>query len=569
VLEGAVQVKQTGAERLVRPGEQAASSAAVSSLTPREAVAWSADAERYVTLVSELAKIEQKIAAMPASALRTQAKLTPYLPEGVVVFGAAPNLSNTLQLAVSFAEERARENEAFREWWNAPSGKVMREMLTRTQTVLPMLGEEIAFALAQGPGGKDRIPLVFAEYASGRQEELKAALGQLITGAAYTVTDRLMLITDTPEHLAWATASMGRGAGSAFAAEIAQRYQRGVGWMIGLDLASMPTQAPEGAPTVLVGSTKMKHVFFEQRAAQGSEENEATLSFAGARQGMAAWLATSGTTGAAEYISGDAMFAFAGTTREPRQVFDEILSMMTQAKPGFADELKKFETEAGISVANDIAASLGTDFAVAVETAALPLPGALAAIEVYRPATLDATVRSLVEAFNGKLTAENQQHKLALTQQTIDGQVWMSLTAASSPVTIWWTYDRGYLVMSNERGVAVRAIQNRNGGLALVSSTTFRQQLPSGSGLHPSGFVWFNLKGALQGLLSQVENPLLRKLAEDRDPILIVVNGETERIRAASRTRLTSLVLDGMLAGSVMGASSNPKATMRKHGASH
>jgi len=568
VLEGAVQVKQTGSDRLVKPGEQAASTAAV-AMTTREAVAWSADAEKYIEIISELSKIEKKLATVPAAALRTQARLVPYLPEGVVVYGAAPNLSNTLQLAVSFAEERARENESFRQWWDAPSGKVMREMLARTQTVLPMLGDEIAFALAKGATGKDHIPLVFAEYTNGRQAELKAALAQLITGAAYTVTDRLMLITDTPEHLAWATASLGRGANSAFAAEITQRYQRGAGWLIGLDAADMSQQAPEAQAKLLLGSTRMKSVFFEQRSAQGTEENEATLAFAGARSGMASWLATSGTTGAAEYISSEAIFALAGTTKEPRQVFDEIVAMMSQGQPAFADELRKFEAESGINVANDIASSLGTDFAVAVETAALPLPGSLAAIEVYKPATLDATVRQLVEAFNNKLTAEHQGLKLALTQQTIDGRVWMSLTTASSPVTVYWTYDRGYMIMSNERGVAVRAIQNRNGGFALVTSATFRQQLPTGSGLHPSGFLWFNLKGALQGLLSQATNPLLRKISEDRDPILIVVNGETERIRAASRTRLTSLVLDGMLAGSVMGASSTPNATMRKHGASH
>jgi ferric-dicitrate binding protein FerR (iron transport regulator) len=568
VLEGAVQVKQTGSDRLVKPGEQAASTAAVASLTTKDAVAWSANAEQYIELINEIAKIEKKLAAMPGQALRTQARLLPYLPEGVVIYGAAPNLNNTLQLAVSLAEERARENESFRQWWDAPSGKVMREMLTRTQTVLPMLGDEIAFALAKGPDGNRHIPLVFAEYASGRQAELKAALGQLLTDAAYTVTDRLMLITDTPEHLAWATASLGRGANSVFATDIAQRYQRGAGWLIGLDVANMPHQ-PEPQASALLGATRLKSVFFEQRTAQGAEENEATLAFDGARSGMAAWLATSGSTGAAEYISSEAIFAMAGTTKEPRQVFDEIVSMMSKGQPGFADALRKFETEAGVNVANDIAASLGTDFAVAVETAALPLPGSLAAIEVYKPATLDATVRQLVEAFNNKLTAEHQGMKLTLAQQTIDGRVWTSLTTATSPVTVYWTYDRGYLIMSNERGVATRAIQNRDGGFALVSSTTFRQQLPTGSSLHPSGFLWFNLKGALQGLLSQSTNPLLRKISEDRDPILIVVNGETERIRAASRTRLTSLVLDGMLAGSMMGASSTPNATMRKHGASN
>ena len=39
------------------------------------------------------------------------------------------------------------------------------------------------------------------------------------------------------------------------------------------------------------------------------------------------------------------------------------------------------------------------------------------------------------------------------------------------------------------------------------------------------------------------------RLVGSRDPVLIVVDGEMERIRATGRTRLTSLMLDLMLAG--------------------
>jgi hypothetical protein len=52
-----------------------------------------------------------------------------------------------------------------------------------------------------------------------------------------------------------------------------------------------------------------------------------------------------------------------------------------------------------------------------------------------------------------------------------------------------------------------------------------------------------------------IPNPAIQKMAADRDPVLVVLNGETERIRVASRTRITSLLLDMMTTGSALGAS--------------
>ena len=115
------------------------------------------------------------------------------------------------------------------------------------------------------------------------------------------------------------------------------------------------------------------------------------------------------------------------------------------------------------------------------------------------------------------------------------------------PLGITWTYDGGYMVAGSDRGVAERAIATRNGGSPLVWSPAFLGQLPSSAGLHPSGFVWLNAKGAL-GILSALSpSPALRELVEERDPILVVFDGTPEQIHAASRTRVTGLIVDLML----------------------
>jgi hypothetical protein len=80
-----------------------------------------------------------------------------------------------------------------------------------------------------------------------------------------------------------------------------------------------------------------------------------------------------------------------------------------------------------------------------------------------------------------------------------------------------------------------------------VWSPDFIGQLPSSAGLHPSAFAWLNAKGALGILSTLSSNATLRELVAGRDPILAVFDGTPEQIHAASRTRISGLILDVML----------------------
>jgi hypothetical protein len=116
-----------------------------------------------------------------------------------------------------------------------------------------------------------------------------------------------------------------------------------------------------------------------------------------------------------------------------------------------------------------------------------------------------------------------------------------------SPLSVTWTYDRGYMVAASDRGTALRALAIRDGGSPLVWSSAFQQQLSASIGLHPSGFVWLNTKGAFQNFAALVSNPTIQKLIAERDPILVLFSGDTEQIRAVSRTRLSGIIMDIML----------------------
>jgi hypothetical protein len=409
---------------------------------------------------------------------------------------------------------------------------------------------------------------VAAEVLPGKRAELARALDALRiesggTPLPYSVTEKLMVASDSQPHLEWLIQHLGQGATSPFAEAIAARYQRGAGWLLGLDIepALAMTSSPEAS--ALIGTQQMKHLFFEQRGLQGTEENGVTLTFKGPRVGMASWLAGAGSGGAAEYASSDAIFALYASTREPRQLFEELIAQL--AKSEFSKELDEAQRKLGLSFTGDLAAAIGTESAFALEGFSVTGPAWVMAVLVNDPTTLDNSLRKLVEMFNSELGTEDQAKRITIVQETADGRSWSTLQSGVALLSVTWTYDRGYLVAASDRGAAARAIATRSGGASLVWSTAFRQQLPSSAGLHPSGFVWLNTRGALQGLEALVPNATLQKLIAEKDPILVVFSGTTEQIHAASRTRLTGLILDVMMLES-LGRTKGVQAAVQQRG---
>jgi hypothetical protein len=512
----------------------------------RQAIAWSSEAEKYSSLLAEFAGIEKEISKLPSPAVRTQARLLRYLPPGTMVYFAIPNLDGTIRQALRLVEQRARDNAALNEWWSSERGQELKQSLDRLQAVTPLLGEEVVFALVPDPGRKGNyMPIVLSQIQAGRQDALRQAVERLIADhpekIPYRILQDLLLISDSESNLAHFAGQLGAGGASPFASEIARRYQNGVGWLVGLDFALIVPELDKQPEARLLGLLNMRYLFFEQRSGGGRDENEATLAFEGARTGIASWLATPGSAGSAEYVSSEAVAAFSASTRDPRQALDELLFSATKV----TSEIRRFEQETGVNLSADVAASLGTDFTFAIERPTIPIPGWVAAIEVVRPAAFDDAVRRLVDTFNRHQGQSGD--KLTLAQETANGRAWASLSAASSPITLYWTYDRGYLIASSDRALAVRAITTRQSGSSLIRSTNFRERFPSTGGMHHSGFFWLNTNGILSELSGLVESPSLKNLMNNREPLLVVLDGETERIRAGSRTRLTSLILDAML----------------------
>jgi hypothetical protein len=551
VVEGSVAVNQPGRDVVLSPGQQAASIPALAS-SVASAVSWSPEAESYLELLGSVAKIERELANFPTQ-LRTSSALLSYLPAGAVVFGAVPNPGVTIDLGLALAEEQSAQNATFGAWWNSETGRALRQMAGRIQSVNPLLGEEIVLC-ASVVGAGEPVPMVMARVQPGRRAELASALEGLFAEAgeapaAYSVSDDLMVVSNSPSHLAWALAHLGQGAGSPFAAAIGERYRRGVGWLVGMDAPPLVKMAAEddAPPVELAGMIGMKYLFLEQRAPAGPVENEITLAFQGTRKGMGSWLADAGSGGAAEYLSADALFAGYVSTREPLQLFEELTAQITRSEPDFEQGLATIDEKFGAGFIQDLTAALGTETALAVTGLSTSGPTWVLASVANNPPIIDGALRKVVETFNAELGPDEQVHRIVLEQESAGGRTWSTMRSGGLPFGITWTYDRGYLVAASDRAVAERAIATRNGGSQLVWSPEFLAQLPSSAGLHPSAFAWLNAKGALGILSALAPSPALAKLVAGRDPILVVFDGTPEQIHAASRTRISGLILDVML----------------------
>jgi hypothetical protein len=551
VVEGSVAVDQPGREVLLVPGQQAASSPGLAT-SVAQAISWSPNADEYLQVLASLAKIEREISPF-AGPLRTSSALLSYLPAGAFVYGAVPNPGGKIGQGLAAAEQQAFENAAFRAWWGSESGAELRRIIERVQSVSSLLGDEIVFSMASA-GPRIEVPVVMARVQPGKGSELTNALDGLFADAGessrpYSVSNDMVVLSDSPSHLAWALSALGQGAGSPFAAAIADRYKRGAGWLIGVDATPIIEMAAgdDAPPIEFAGMTGVKYLFLEQRSPAGAEENEVTVTFQDARKGMASWLADAGSGGAAEYVPADALLAGYVSMRQPGQLFEEFSALMSKQQPSFQTELAKVEQALGAGFVGNFATAMGTEVAFALNGFSASGPTWLMVGLANDPATIDSSLAKLVQTINAELSPEDQDKRCTLTQETANGRVWTTLKVGSFPFGATWTHDGGYVVAASDRGTAERAIATRNGGLALVWSPAFQAQLPASAGLHPSAFAWLNTKGAL-GILSALSpNQAATGLLAEHDPVLLVFDGKPEQIHVASRTRLSGVIIDAMM----------------------
>ena len=561
VVEGAVTVTRYGAESLLTQGRQTASNPALIG-SINETVAWSGNADEYFSILASLYKIEQELAAFPAEPMRTQSALFELLPPGTVVYGAIPNISETLTRAADLINQQSAENPAFGAWWDSENGQSLSRLLGRIYVVAHLLGDEVVFGLAGN--SPEKIPFIIAEIQPNKQDELAftldVAVGDRIDALPIHLTDSLMTVSNSGKNLAWLNANLGYEEQTPFIDEIRARYERGTGWLLAMDIEAMETlrgtdsaagaflKNPDGLNDGITAVNQMKHLFLEQRSPQGVEENSLTLSFNGPRTGFASFLAGSGSVGAAEYLSSDVIAAGFVSTREPGQMLDEMTALFGGINSVFTENDAVEESAMGIQFVAEFASVFGTESAFGIEGISISGPVWVFAAPIHDSAALDETVYRFTAGVNAQAARNGNGEHLIFEETVSDGRAWRSLKSSEKPFAITWTYDRGYIVAASDRGAALRALAAKNGGGALIWSSEFQRQMSVSAGINPSAFVWVNTRGMLSGLAGLfTSNQALSRLLTQKDPMLAVFTATPERIHAASRARISELLIDLML----------------------
>ena len=118
VIEGEVRVAQGGQEKVLRPGEQYASTNAIAPVPVAEEIAWSRNAAQHEALLREFSALQKQLEQVRMPELRYSTRLAAMLPADTVVYAAIPNLGPAIGEAQRIFEQRASESPVLRQWWD-------------------------------------------------------------------------------------------------------------------------------------------------------------------------------------------------------------------------------------------------------------------------------------------------------------------------------------------------------------------------------------------------------------------------------------------------------------------
>ncbi len=608
VVEGAVQVAKGSEKQMLRPGQQVSTDASVARTSVQDAVAWSRDAARYLSLLGEFIVIQKGLNAMPSPALRHNSKLLGYLPEDTVLYASIPNLGSTLAEAERLFNARLQESPVLREWWDQQKeGPKMEAMIQKLRTFSDYLGDEIVFSISGDWSGNYSQPMLLAEVKrpgldtflnnefrhlelqGGKNTPRVVAMEKTSTDSSdrgYNRRNRatkarrmegpmLVGMRDNLVAVAWDQNEIDRiGARVAEPASavptgllgrVQQAYDRGAGWLLCVNMEQIARDTVDrrkgsDGPKLPAGLDAMRYLIVERRDMTGKTENQATLTFEGRRSGIAGWLSEPAPMGSLDFVSPNATFAVSLVLRSPQWMIGDLLRSMAEHDPNFQDTLDRINNESGLQISPSLGEPLGGEFTFAVDGPVLPLPSWKLAVEVYSPERLQFGIQQVVDAANKQQKCADC--RLTLAKEDVSGRTYYTISSTRFSYEIDYTFVDGYLLAAPSRTLLDTAIQNRSTGYVLSHSEAFRSQLPTGGNLNFSGIVYQNLGSVLKpfaeqigslGSISAAQRASLKALAENTGPGLIYIYGQPDSISIASTGGFFGLDLNSLALPSLLG----------------
>lgn len=345
--------------------------------------------------------------------------------------------------------------------------------------------------------------------------------------------------------------------GTPFYARIADVYKEGAGLIVAADLEKVIAQATSDAAKAggqkqldlykQAGLFNLKHFVVEQKEVRAKTQSRAVLTFNEPRRGIASWLAAPGPMGALKFISPDANVAAAFVVKEPTLLVDDLFSFMETASPDLRKRLRELETQNGLDIKRDFAAPLGGEYAFAIDGPVvnfghgMPTPSWKMIVEVYDQKHLQQTFESVVAKLNA-WAAEHGQKGLVLEQS---GNMY-TLRSVDFGLEVHYTYAEGYLIAAPTSALLTRALQCRESGVSLVTSSNFTSALPEDGNTNFSAVFYHNLAPLLQplaetignraGALGEEQKKAVAAFAANSTPTLAYAYAQGDRITLAANT---------------------------------
>jgi hypothetical protein len=326
---------------------------------------------------------------------------------------------------------------------------------------------------------------------------------------------------------------------------IGAAYGDGVGLLFAADLERITAASRsrgdgrEAATLHATGLDGVRHLIVETTGLGGQGQSRAALAFAGPRRGMASWLAAPAAMGSLEFFTPNAQVVAAFVSKSPALVLDDILGVSRARGEHANRELAELEGKLDLRLREDLALTLGGEFAIALDGPLLPTPSWKSVVEVTDPARLQASLQTLVNRGNEE-AARAGRPGLRLDADQAGGRTCYALRGAGLPFELHYTFADGYLVAGPTRAVVLQALHTRETGDTLGTSSGFRALFPPDGHSHVSALVYQNLGRSLGAILdaggrrlSPEQRGSVEALARDARPSLLCAYGEDDVIQVA------------------------------------
>jgi hypothetical protein len=534
VVEGEVSVSRQNRQTLLGPGEQWSTSDVLQPLPVRQDLGWSRNAK----LLHALAALRESLGQVRLAQVRHDSRLLKLLPASTIFYASIPNLSGYLAEARNVFRQKSQESAELRDWLAGP-GASIDPLLDKLQSINEYLGDEIV-VFATTAGG----PVALAEVKRSGLPEFLKGIGLPV---ATSMRGNLALIGPDSQSVNLSLDSTFPK--TAFYQRIAEAYAQGAGLLVCADLLHVHPPAGAHFGPAELAELGGRYLIAEQAEVAKRVETRASLGFDGSRSGMAAWLAPPAPIGALDYITPDATLLAAFAVTDPAAVLEQAAA----ALPDSAGRDQR------LPLRHQIAATLGGEFALALDGPALPVPSWKLVAEVNDPVRFEAALEKWVTAYNQSAASTNQSAAstggapLRATHETTDGRTWYLLAwGAPNPLSeAHYTFASGYLIAGPTKALVSRALEANANGTGVARSQAFTALLPHDPYTDFSAVVYQNLGTTLAPFVPFL-GPKGASFAKLK-PLLVTAYAQSDRLTLASTGDLLGISLNDLLSGGLFG----------------